>query len=202
MTMTKLVCWFWWKVKISREWYWLRGELELGVDCCVAVLSRTVFPGSQSVLNLCSTGKITKISRFPPLWVMSVHSILENIQIEGIRVHIRVGGSITCSSGVGGKSFTSQACHFENVIRCGSDNIMLEKNCYPPAVQYNDLSLSWNNLYLPTHIVAHCPVLIIVKVDFSFSVCSGEKSMGEDPSRTVEWQIVSMPIPTQTVLLF
>lgn len=37
-----------------------------------------------------------------------------------------------------------------------------------------------------THIVSHCPVLIIVKVDFSFSVCPGEKGMGKDSSGAIE----------------
>lgn len=37
-----------------------------------------------------------------------------------------------------------------------------------------------------THIVANCPVLVIVKVDFSLSVGPGEESVGKDPSRTIE----------------
>lgn len=37
-----------------------------------------------------------------------------------------------------------------------------------------------------THVVADCPVLVIVKVDFSLSVRPGEESMGKDPSRTIK----------------
>lgn len=37
-----------------------------------------------------------------------------------------------------------------------------------------------------THVVADGPVLVIVKVDFSLSLCPGEESMGKDPSRTIE----------------
>lgn len=37
-----------------------------------------------------------------------------------------------------------------------------------------------------THVIANCPVLVIVKVDFSLSLGPGEESVGKDPSRTIE----------------
>lgn len=50
-----------------------------------------------------------------------------------------------------------------------------------------------------THVVADCPVLVVVKVDFSLSVGPGEESVGKDPSRTIEGQVVTMPVPVQAL---
>lgn len=48
-----------------------------------------------------------------------------------------------------------------------------------------------------THVVAHRPVLVVVKVDFSLSVCPGEEGVSQDPPRTVEGEVVTMPVPAQ-----
>lgn len=37
-----------------------------------------------------------------------------------------------------------------------------------------------------THVVAHRPVLVIVKVDLALPVGPGEVGVGQDPSRTVK----------------
>lgn len=37
-----------------------------------------------------------------------------------------------------------------------------------------------------THVVAHRPVLVIVKVDLTLPVGPGEVGVGQDPSRTVK----------------
>lgn len=46
-----------------------------------------------------------------------------------------------------------------------------------------------------TQVVPNRPGLIIVKMDVSLPVCLGEERMCQDPSRPVERQIISMPVP-------
>lgn len=46
-----------------------------------------------------------------------------------------------------------------------------------------------------TKFIAHCPGLIIVKMNVSLPVCPWEKSMSQDPTRAIKGQIITMPVP-------
>lgn len=46
-----------------------------------------------------------------------------------------------------------------------------------------------------TKFIAHCPGLIIVKMNISLSVRPWEKSMSQDPTRAIKGQIITMPVP-------
>lgn len=47
----------------------------------------------------------------------------------------------------------------------------------------------------PTHVVSEGPGLVVVKVDVALSVRFGEEGVSEDPTRAVEGEVVSVPVP-------
>lgn len=55
--------------------------------------------------------------------------------------------------------------------------------------------MPWSPTHILTHAVAHCPSLVIVKVDVSLPMGSGKKGVGEDSSRPIKWQAVPVPVP-------
>lgn len=65
-------------------------------------------------------------------------------------------------------------------------------------------SFSHTNVNSPRHLtdaVANRPVFVVVKVDLSLFQRVREKSVGQNSSRTVEREVVTMPVPTKRQLI-